>query len=177
MANIFRSKDIYKRAPKIPSSEDPLRIVKGLYVVGDYKPPYYIGPCLHITDIKTNKATVVDYTTKSMSYEDHVVNLLGISTGGALKITNYTRASVDLQPDHVVNLIGIIADSAPLNIVYFTRDSKDLNNDHVVNLIGINADTSPLDIVYFSTKRYPSNPEPMLRIKSITTNKATISDV
>ena len=118
MANIFRSKDIYKRAPKIPSSEDPLRIVKGLYVVGDYKPPYYIGPCLHITDIKTNKATVVDYTTKSMSYEDHVVNL-----------------------------------------------------------IGINADTSPLDIVYFSTKRYPSNPEPMLRIKSITTNKATISDV
>ena len=70
MANIFRSKDIYKRAPKIPSSEDPLRIVKGLYVVGDYKPPYYIGPCLHITDIKTNKATVVDYTTKNMSYED-----------------------------------------------------------------------------------------------------------
>ena len=147
MANIFRRKDIYKRAPKIPSSEDPLRIVKGLYVVGDYNPPYYIGPCLHITDIKTNKATVVDYTTKSMSYEDHVVNLIGISTSGELKITNYTRASVDLQPDHVVNLIGI------------------------------NADTSPLDIVYFSTKRYPSNPEPMLRIKSITTNKATISDV
>lgn len=177
MANIFRSKDIYKRLPNASLSDEQLRVVTGVYVIGEYKPPYYIGPCLQITDINTNRATVVDYTIQNTTHEDHVVNLINIDAIGNLKITNYTRDEAELQPDHVVNLINIDASTDPLNIVYYTTEFQDVKSDHVVNLVNIDADTSPLDIVYYSTKKYPTNPEPMLRIKSITTTKSTVTNI
>lgn len=176
MANIFRSKDVFKRVPGIPSHDDPLRVVKGMYVVGEYNPPYYINSGITISNINTTKATVVDYTQKNADSNDNVVNVLNIDVIGDLSIAYYTRQSYSLQTDNVVNIVNIDVDPTPLDILYYTTSNQNPGNDHVLNVVNIDADTSPLDIVYYSTIEYPCAPEPMLRIKSISTTKATISE-
>ena len=77
MANIFNSKEVYKRIPKVSSKDNPLRKVRGIYVTGDYRPPYYIDSSLHIAEINTNKPTIVDFTQVTKpTYDDSTSSLL-----------------------------------------------------------------------------------------------------
>ena len=74
MANIFRSKEVYKKVDKQESSYDRDVLIPvgepfkanaeyGIYVAGEYRPPYYTDG-LTILGFSSNPALIVDYTSK-----------------------------------------------------------------------------------------------------------------
>ena len=148
MANIFRSKEIYKRRPGVPNEENPLVAIRGAYVVGYWRPPSYQNPTVLIKDIKTKPATVVNFTIQPLDYDEHVVNLLNIDVDlSPITVKRYSKTSTILETDHVVNLLSIDVLGDGPTIKHYKRSNRELN------------------------------PEPIVRIKSITTTKATISNV
>ena len=175
VANIFNSKEVYKRIPKVSSKDNPLRKVRGMYVTGDYRPPYYIDSSLHIMEINTNKPTIVDFTQASASTEDHVLNILPIEVlTDRPNIIQYSKASKELESDHVVNILPIQASTDSLSILSYTSASVELASDHVVNILPISMESEGLDITWFSKKKYETQPEPLCLIYSISTSKASI---
>lgn len=177
MANIFRSKEVYKRIPGVPSDQNPLRVVRGVYVTGPYRAPYYIDTCTHVKSITTTKATVVNYTQASSDSTDHVVNLLNVDAStDPIPITFYTRAESQLQSDHVVNLLNVDASTDQIDILAYTKINQDLASDHVVNLMGIDTSADTPNITFYRTEIFKTNPEPIVRVKELTTTKATIAN-
>lgn len=68
MADIFRSKEVYKHIPREEYGEEKIIPVQGVYVAGEYRPPYYAEPGIAIISFDTTNPTVVDYT-------DDVINV------------------------------------------------------------------------------------------------------
>ena len=171
MSNIFRSKEIYKRIPGVSSDNNPLRAVQGMYVSGEYRPPYYIDSFVQVSNIKTNKAKIEDYTsvTKDLT-ADPIINIIGVDCSD-LDITYYTQAQSDLSADPIINIIGV--DCSDLDILCYTQDSKDLTADPIVNIIGV--DCSDIDITFYKETPINTNPDHTIRIKSITTSKAVVA--
>lgn len=63
MANIFKSKEVYKHVTTEPynGGQHKLIPVRGVYVANVYRPPYCIDHTLEITNIENSFATVEDY--------------------------------------------------------------------------------------------------------------------
>ena len=178
MANIFRSKEIYKRRPGVPNEENPLVAIRGAYVVGYWRPPSYQNPTVLIKDIKTKPATVVNFTIQPLDYDEHVVNLLNIDVDlSPINVKRYSKTSATLETDHVVNLLSIDASIDQIDLLQYSKTSTTLETDHVVNLLSIDVLGDGPTIKHYKHSNRELNPEPIVRIKSITTTKATISNV
>lgn len=173
MANIFRSKDIFKRAPGIPVEENPLRQVNGVYVVGDYKPPYYINSGVLISKIDTNRATVVDYTEKKVNASDSsTVGILSIDATSAT-VDVYTRKYTNASDSSTVAVLAVDCNS--VDVLQYTKKYDNASDCSTVAILGF--DVTASELIKYSTYKQRTTPEPMLRIKSITTTKANISDI
>ena len=171
MSNIFRSKEIYKRIPGVSSDNNPLRAVQGIYVSGEYRPPYYIDGFIQINRVKTNKATITDYTQDTQSLKnDPVINVTEISAKKNVDVVYYTRATVSAPNEPVINVTDISANMA--EIIYFTQDTKP-STEPVINVTEISA-KKDVDIVYFKRISFNTNPDHSIRISKVSTTKATI---
>ena len=174
MANIFKSKEVYKHVPGI-NSGDRLYAVRGMYVSGEHKVPYYIDAGIHIKSIQSNKLVVKDFTEASYEKIDHVVNLINIEVTNAKPVlTQYSTASIQNQ-DHVVNLINIEVTIPKPPLLFYQTTRKD-NQDHVVNLIGIDVINMKPSMLFYNNMKQKTLPEPMVCVKSIISTKAIISD-
>ena len=115
MSNIFRSKEIYKRIPGVSSDNNPLRAVQGMYVSGEYRPPYYIDGFIQVSNIKTNKATIKNYTQDEKSLRnDPVINVTDISAKKNVDIVNYKITCINTNPDHSVRVSNISTTKATI---------------------------------------------------------------
>ena len=111
MSNIFRSKEIYKRIPGVSSDNNPLRAVQGMYVSGEYRPPYYIDGFVRVSKINTTKPKIVDYTavTKDLT-ADPIVNIIGVDCSD-IDITFYKKTPINTNPDHTIRVKSITTSS------------------------------------------------------------------
>ena len=115
MSNIFRSKEIYKRIPGVSSDNNPLRVVQGMYVSGEYRPPYYIDGFVQVSNIKTKKATIKNYTQAEKSLRnDPVINVTDISAKKNVDIVNYKITYINTNPDHSVRVSNISTTKATI---------------------------------------------------------------
>ena len=172
MSNIFRSKEIYKRIPGVSSDNNPLRAVQGMYVSGEYRPPYYIDGFVQVSNIKTKKATIKNYTQAEKSLRnDPVINVTDISAKKNVDVVYYTRATVSAPKEPVINVTDISANMA--EIIYFTQDTKP-STDPVINVTDISAKKN-VDIVNYKITCINTNPDHSVRVSKISTTKATIT--
>ena len=151
MANIFKSKEVYKHLATGTHEKESIVAVKGVYVTGEYRPPYYIDAGLHISGITTQSAVVKNYTTASVTLpNDHILNILPI------------EIDTDIVPD----------------VLSYTRAETTLPNDHILNIlpIGVDETIDPV-IIYFNKEYLNDQYDGSLRIRSISTTKATVSSV
>lgn len=170
MSNIFRSKEIYKRIPGVSSDNNPLRAVQGMYVSGEYRPPYYIDSFVQVSNIKTNKAKIEDYTATTKDLVDPIVNIIGVDCS-ELDIIQYTRTQSDLSADPIINIIGV--DCSDIDILCYTSITENLTADPIINIIDVGC--SDVDITYYKNQLINTNPDFSIRIKSITTSKAVVA--
>lgn len=184
MANIFKAKEIYKRLPGVSPSDNPLRAIRGLYVVGHLKTPYLIPSGIQITNIGTRPATVVDYIETSYTRypgdDDCNSSVLDFETSTRLNVTRYTTSSYTRYPgdDDCNSSVLDFETSVGLNVTkyqtnYYTR----YPGDDDCNSSVLDFETSrTFDITRYYTASAESTPEPLLRIKSIESTQATITN-
>lgn len=182
MANIFKSKEVYKHLATGTHEKESIVAVKGVYVTGEYRPPYYIDAGLHISGITTQSAVVKNYTTTSVTLpNDHILNILPIEVDTSIvpDVLSYTRAESTLPNDHILNILPIEVDTSIVpDILAYSSDKRDLPNDHILNILPIEVDETIDPVVIYFNKEYLNDQyDGSLRIRSISTTKATVSSV
>ena len=171
MANVFKSKEVYKHVPGI-NSGDKLYAVRGMYVSGEHKVPYYIDGHVHLKSIDTSKAKIVNFTTESCDLSsDNVVNLISAKTSD-IEIVNYSKSSESLNNDQMINLIGV--NVSDIDIVSYSSRNENIKSDPMINLILVKV--SDLDFIFYDNKKIKTLPDHTVRIKEITTTKAVVSN-
>ncbi|MBO4736312.1 MAG: hypothetical protein J5614_07945, partial [Paludibacteraceae bacterium] len=99
MSDFHKSKEVYRYTPT--ANGDKLVPVRGLYVSGLHKEPWYIDHAVTVTGFESNEGTVVHYTSRTEKLEaDHLMNLVDVSVND-VALAVYTSKTVSLQPDHI----------------------------------------------------------------------------
>ena len=147
MGNVFKSNEIYKRLKNVSAENNPLRRVRGVYVVGYLKIPKYTVSGILISSVKNIPATVIDmYDTYKTTYSDTLGPAVYDITPPVPTIVQYTK---DYKTTYSDTLGPAVYDITPPS---FT----------VERLTYANINTTP---------------DSTLRIRSIISNYATISTI
>lgn len=178
MSNIFRSKEVYKHPNYNVHDKNEMIPVRGVYVSGEYRPPFYNEPILRIDQISSTNCEIIDYTTK---YEDInptttlVLDHLDIETT-EWQISRYTEGSVDLNPSFVLGLCNIQVREPNWVIDRYEKSYIDSSPDRmmIVGVFGI--EETSKTIIRLGRSNQHSTPESILRITGLTTEPATITN-
>lgn len=170
MSNVYRSKEVYKRLKGVPSDMNPLRIVRGVYVSGKYRPAYYIDSCVLIEEIQSTNAVISDYISISATTTDpNSINVVGVDCN-VLTMIDYSSKS-DTTTENFVNVTGI--DFGNLGIISYANVIRDVS-DHAVNVTGI--DFGNLTIQQYKIPIYETNEDHMIQVEQISSTSADITD-
>ena len=170
MSNVFRSKEIFKRLPKVPTDQNPLRVVRGVYISGTPRVVQYIDSGIRIKNINTNAASIVDFSTKYSSVENNALNLFNISFGDTT-IVNYSTKNSDVE-NNALNLLSI--SFGVTDILDYTTTEKSAIDDSL-HLMSIQFNNE--SILWYDDKKINTNKDFIIRIKSVSSTQATISNV
>jgi hypothetical protein len=177
MANIFQSKEVLKKT-RNARGEAVIVPVYGMYVTGEYKPPYYNNNNgVFINSINTTKATVVDFTEDSVDVKDSFA--CGLASAAFNVDWNIQLYESETAPDQYTGFsCGICNASFDINfsIKEYERDYYDQPPTFSCGIctLGISVADS---IIQVPTIIAEQTPESLLLLTSIQTTKATISDV
>lgn len=172
MAYIFRSDEVYKKTPKDLHDRDEIIAVRGLYISGQARPPYYADPSLNLTGFTSTPATINSLITTESHTADSVVNILAFDVVPEFTVENFSIAEADTT-DTVINIINIDLDNTLPDIEFYSSTNA-TTSDAVVNILNIDvSDTS--DITPLPIANSKQNPEPILVMSGITSNSASIS--
>jgi predicted choloylglycine hydrolase len=179
MANVFRSKEVYKHLKHDLHDRNEIVAVQGVYVSGEYRPPYYNNPTIRIYEISSNPAKVDDFREAVRSSdEDACVKVIDFGAQILIPtITNYTTASAEAGEDGCVKVIDFGVQPLSPTLDWYTSDSVSAGEDGCVKVIdfGVSIISIPQPTVY-TTNRGESTPEPTLRLTSFTSELATVTN-
>jgi len=190
MANIFRSKEVYKKVGKQESSYDRDVLIPvgedfkpdseyGIYVAGEYRPPYYTDG-LTILGFSSNPALIVDYTSEykyptadegSFIYDFDV-------TGSAFDIERYEREYITLPPDEGSFIYDFGVTGSTFDIERFQKDYEYPPADEGSFIYDFNVVTTATRVE--QSRWYDTlinQPEPGIQLESITSDPAVITNV
>ena len=124
--------------------------VEGVYVSGEYRPPYYANMGVTITDIQCNKALVEPFTD---------VSVIATDFDYALQLLD-----IDVNP------------TCPSITRYTTATTEETDFDYALQLLDIDVnETVPIQSIPIINT--PMTPEPIVRITQINSTKAEITNV
>ena len=147
MANIFKTNEVYKHLKHGFKPEESVVAVRGMYVSGEYRPPYYNEGAIRILDYQTTPAKAVSFKNVSRRDEDTGVKVIDFNAEFFHPtITNYTTRSVSAGEDTGVKVLEM---NAGFFIPTYTYYYKDYAN---------------------------STPEPMLRLTSVSSGNCIVEN-
>ena len=171
MANIFKTKEMIKHLdPNIV--RDPTKpnvAVRGVYITGKYRPPYYIDHTLTISKLRTVQPVITAYEESTHSANvDSSVQLVDINCPQPI-IEEYTYTTKDFR-DHVLFVKGIDIDDPIID--EFESSAHTAESDSL-QVIGIDCD---LEITSYQHSDASLAPEqPIVYIKSLSGVNPTIT--
>ena len=150
MANTFRSKEVYKKLRKEVHNRHTMVAVEGVYVSGEYRPPYYANMGVTITGINCNKALIEPYTDVSVIATDF---------------------------DYALQLLDIDVNPICPSLQKYQTVKETLTDfDYALQLLDIDVnETVPIQSIPIINT--PMTPEPIVRITQINSTKAEITNV
>jgi len=178
MANIFRSKEIYKKI-KTNTSEQDIVSIRGMYVVGDYSPPYYIQPMMVLTNVETNKAKIADYVDQReiINPGDSCHGLLDIDIIGDLTIARYTKEyAPTIQSDNSCHGLLDLDLIGELSVYKYGKDypPNTYPNDSLHGLLDLDIE-GHVEFIKYENRLNPQK-NPCIRITRCQTTKALITN-
>lgn len=173
MGNLFFSKTIYKKLPNIPDDKNPLREVRGLYVSGEYREPFYIDHYLSIKDINISKPVVTNFyeTTKSLTPES-VLSVSSLDANEYVTIVRLTTKDIQQTPESTLSVSSLSAE--PLTIVRYTSKSETNTPESVLSVSSL--DSSSFELTRYDGAFMNTTPDHAVTILNMTTTQATIED-
>ena len=170
MGIIFKSKEVYKHLDKKPNEQHKMVPVQGLYVSGEFRPPYYTEGQIHITDFTSTPGSAVSFKNVSRTDEDGCVKVLDFSIDtGSISITNYTTASANAGEDCCVKVLDFWVEPS-LNLTYdwYKTVSQSAGEDCCVKVIDFTIDSNNIfPLTTYLKAKQNSTPEPILRLTGI----------
>lgn len=177
MGNIFRSNEVYKHTKTIINGHHQIIPVRGVYITGEYRPPYYNEPGIHITSITSTSPTIRDFTDVERSDEDGMVKVLNFSvTRSEPTITNYTVNTVSSGEDTMTKLLEFSVTYNQPSYEWYTSATQNAGEDTMVKLLEFTVTRNGIQPITYTTSRQHSTPESMLRLTSLRTEPATIEN-
>ena len=118
MGNVFKSNEIYKRLKNVSAENNPLRRVRGVYVVGYLKIPKYTVSGILISSVKNIPATVIDmYDTYKTTYSDTLGPAVYDITPPSFTVERLTYANINTTPDSTLRIRSIISNYATISTI------------------------------------------------------------
>lgn len=177
MANIFKSKEVYRHLKYSVYDKNVIVPVQGIYVSGQYSPPYYNDPLIMINEISSEPATVADFKDVSVDTSDVMVKIVDISLRvNPITIVNYSNASVDSGIDLMTKIVDISVSFNQPSITFLQTVQQDILENDMVKLVDLSVRYSQPSIIQYSSKSKNMTPEPMLRVTTLTSTSATVED-
>ena len=148
MANVFRSKEVYKNFRYDIDKTKKVVAVQGVYVASEYRPPYYNEPGIHIYEISGQHCTIADFKTEEVETQ-------GMETAGMymFDITESAYTLERYEKDYI--------------------DTKGMETAGMY-MLGIVDTGYRLDI--YGKKFSNSTPEPILRLSSLTSEACVVEN-
>ena len=148
MANVFRSKEVYKHLNYNLHDRNEIVPVQGVYISGEYRPPYYNDPVLMIYEMSSQPPKVDDFQDVNRSSdEDSVVKILDFSV-------NFLQPSFD----------------------FYKTISESSGEDTIVKVLDLSVNFLQPSFTYYNRKQTNMTPEPTLRLSYLSSEKATLEN-
>ena len=178
MGSVFRSKEVYKKLKYDLHGRNEIVAVRGVYVSGEYRPPYYNDPILRIYEMSSQHATVVDFKTEEK-------NASTTDTGGFYKIglsastynlTRYGKESKDVGTTDTGGLYKLGLSASTYDLHRYEKDYIDATSAETGGLYKLRLTS----VGYVQTRYYVdkgnSTPEPTLRMTTLTSEDCTVTN-
>ena len=154
--NIFKAVEIYKRIPRLPSNQNPLRVIRGLWVSGTHYDILTMDATLHVTGETSNHCDERAYTDAHVSaYLEGNVNVIDFQSTN-FAVQQYTVQHTSSYLEGNVNVIEF--NSSAFTIYEYGNAHVDGYLDGNVNVIEM-ADTNFNISDYIVPKQYVTLPE------------------
>ena len=188
MANVNKAQEVYKSTPGKISQSRPFVPVRGLYVAGVWRPPYWIDQVLNITRVgQSQPATIVNFTEKDENARIGVAKMIAFDTSiSRMRVDRYSMITENPRVS-VAKMIQFKADLSNMEVTRYSSASYDKYSGNggsggqltgCLRMIQFSANTSEMAVnrVIQVTNVQPPG-LPVLNIKSYTTVDATIVNV
>ena len=113
MANVFRSKEVYKNFRYDIDKTKKVVAVQGVYVASEYRPPYYNEPGIHIYEISGQHCTIADFKTEeaeTQGMKTAGMYMLDIVDSG-YRLDIYGKKSSNSTPEPILRLSSLTSEA------------------------------------------------------------------
>ena len=140
MANIFKTNEVYKHLKHGFRPEESVVAVRGMYVSGEYRPPYYNEGAIRILDYQTTPAKAVSFKNVSRRDEDTGVKVIDFNAEFFHPtITNYTTRSVSAGEDTGVKVLEMNAGFFMPTYTYYYKDYANSTPEPMLRLTSVSS--------------------------------------
>lgn len=178
MANVFRSKEVYKHLKHDVYGKNTIVPVKGVYISGEYRPPYYNESGIRIYEISGQNCNIVDYkdeTVETKPIQTAIMHEFEL-TDSVYTIQRYTSNSVELGTAQTAGMYKLDLSETSYNIQRFEKDYTDTSSIQTSGMYKIDVTSTNCEKTIQEIKRNNSTPEPMLRLSLLTSEHCTITN-
>ncbi|MBO4736754.1 MAG: hypothetical protein J5614_10245 [Paludibacteraceae bacterium] len=170
MSDFHKSKEVYRYTPT--ANGDKLVPVRGLYVSGLHKEPWYIDHAVTVTKFESNEGTIVHYTSASTSfYDDSALAFTGLSVGG-ISVVNYYQDKTSVYDGSALAFTGVSIELP--SMMSYTQLKANVYDDSALSFTGLTVQSS-LTIVPKRKLDQPQNPQPIVTLTQFTSTAGSIS--
>jgi hypothetical protein len=148
MANVFRSKEVYKNFRYDIDKTKKVVAVQGVYVASEYRPPYYNEPGIHIYEISGQHCTIADFKTEEAETQ-------GMKTAG-MYMFDITESTYTLER--------------------YGKDYIDTKGMETAGMYMLDIVDSGYRLDIYGKKSSNSTPEPILRLSSLTSEACVVEN-
>jgi hypothetical protein len=178
MANVFRSKEVYKNFRYDIDKTKKVVAVQGVYVASEYRPPYYNEPGIHIYEISGQHCTIADFKTEEAETQ-------GMKTAGmymfditesAYTLERYSTQSKDATPTETAGMYMFDITESAYTLERYEKDYIDTKGMETAGMYMFDIVDSGYRLDIYGKKSSNSTPEPILRLSSLTSEACVVEN-
>ena len=178
MAEVFKSQEVYKHVNYDLHDRNEMIAVRGVYVTGEYRPPYYNEPILGLRYIQSIPATVVDFQDASTNNgEDAMYKMLDfLITDFPITPTFYTVDSKSAGEDSMYKMLDLLLTPIQPTCEFYETKSQSTGEDSMYKMLDLSfTPLQPTETPYGSAYKN-STPEYGIGLSFINSDSAVIEN-
>ena len=178
MADVFKSQEVYKHVNYNLHDRNEMIAVRGVYVTGEYRPPYYNEPTLMLSYIRGIDTEIVNFETEEAeSTTPQTVGMykFGLS-GSTYDIQRYSTESTDASNTNTVGMYKFGLSSSSYNIQRYEKDYEDASNANTVGMYKFTCPPTQYQVIRSPITHTNSTPEYGLGLSFLRSDSATVEN-